>query len=212
MLGNFRFDDMVEKLSRRVAGRTSRRGVIGRIGAVMAGGALIPLLPVDRRGRVSRAHAATAPEGSDPRAKWQPQDTDIQSCDYWRHFSIDGNICDCSGGSLNNCPPGTKLATASWVASCYNPTDGESYLIAYRDCCGKPLCQQCFCDNTDRETQIYTPQLNNDIIWCFGTGAFAFGGGAGAGGCVGATASPATCGLESVIPPVGSVWAMSFRV
>jgi methylamine dehydrogenase light chain len=31
------------------------------------------------------------------------------------------------------------------------------------------LCNQCFCDNTDRETQIYTPQLNNDIIWCFGT-------------------------------------------
>ncbi|MFD2442290.1 hypothetical protein ACFSS8_23360 [Paracoccus kondratievae] len=63
MLGNFRFDDMVERLSRRVAGRTSRRGAIGRLGAVLAGAAIVPLLPVDRRGRVSRANAASAPEG-----------------------------------------------------------------------------------------------------------------------------------------------------
>lgn len=168
MLGNFRFDDMVEKLSRRVAGRTSRRGAIGRLGAIMAGGALVPLLPVDRRGRVSRAHAADAPEGVNPRDKWQPHDDDIQSCDYWRHCSIDGNICDCSGGSLTNCPPGTKLATASWVASCYNPTDGESYLIAYRDCCGANMPGRCPCLNTEGELPVYRPEFANDIIWCFG--------------------------------------------
>ncbi len=37
MLGNFKFDEMVEKMSRRVAGRTSRRGAIGRLGTVLAG-------------------------------------------------------------------------------------------------------------------------------------------------------------------------------
>ena len=125
MLGNSKFDDMFEKLSRRVASRTSRRGAIGRIGAVLAGVAITPLLPVDRRGRVSRANAAES-SGGDPRAKWVPQDHDVQSCDYWRHCSIDGNICDCSGGTLTTCPPGTKLATTSWVASCYNPTDGQA--------------------------------------------------------------------------------------
>ncbi len=168
MLENFSFDNMVERMSRRVAGRTSRRGAIGRLGAVLVGAAIVPLLPVDRRGRVSRANAATPAEGSDPRAKFVPQDNDVQSCDYWRHCSIDGNICDCSGGSLTNCPPGTKLASASWVASCYNPTDGQSYLIAYRDCCGANVSGRCPCLNTEGELPVYRPEFANDIIWCFG--------------------------------------------
>lgn len=169
MLGNFRFDDMVEKMSRRVAGRTSRRSVIGKVGTVMLGIGLVPLLPVDRRGRVSRAAAATpAPGAPSPRAGFKPQDTDVQACDYWRHCSIDGNICDCAGGSLTNCPPGTKLASASWVASCYNPTDGQSYLIAYRDCCGANVSNRCPCFNTEGELPVYRPEFGNDIIWCFG--------------------------------------------
>ncbi|MDT1062517.1 methylamine dehydrogenase (amicyanin) small subunit [Paracoccus sp. CPCC 101403] len=168
MLGNFNFDNLVEKMSRRVAGRTSRRGAIGRLGTVLMGAAIVPLLPVDRRGRVSRANAAGAPEGTDPRAKFVPQDNDVQACDYWRHCSIDGNICDCSGGSLTNCPPGTKLASASWVASCYNPTDGQSYLIAYRDCCGQNVSGRCACLNTEGELPVYRPEFANDIIWCFG--------------------------------------------
>ena len=40
MLGNFGFDTLVEKMSRRVAGRTSRRGALGRLGTVLAGVAL----------------------------------------------------------------------------------------------------------------------------------------------------------------------------
>lgn len=168
MLGNFKFDEMVENMSRRVAGRTSRRSFIGKVGTAVLGVGIVPLLPVDRRGRMSRAHAATPGEGTDPRAKWEPQDHDVQRCDYWRHCSIDGNICDCSGGSLTSCPPGSKLSTASWVASCYNPTDGESYLIAYRDCCGVGMSGRCPCLVTEGELPVYRPEFANDIIWCFG--------------------------------------------
>ncbi len=168
MLGNLKFDEMIEKVSRRVAGHTSRRSFIGKVGTTMLGIGLVPLLPVDRRGRMSRAHAATPEEGTDPRAKWEPQDHDAQRCDYWRHCSIDGNICDCSGGSLTSCPPGSKLSTASWVASCYNPTDGESYLIAYRDCCGVGMSGRCPCLVTEGELPVYRPEFANDIIWCFG--------------------------------------------
>ena len=52
-----------------------------------------------------------------------------------------------------------------------NPEDGRSYLIAYRDCCGKSMCpaRECMCDGTDREMPIYRPQGDNDILWCFGT-------------------------------------------
>lgn len=166
MLGTSRFDDLFEKLSRKVASHTSRRSFISRVGTVVAGAAIVPLLPVDRRGRVSRANAAET--SGDPRAKWTPQDTDVQACDYWRHCSIDGNICDCSGGSLTNCPPGTKLASSSWVASCYNPTDKQSYLISYRDCCGQNVSGRCGCLNTEGELPVYRPEFGNDIIWCFG--------------------------------------------
>ncbi|AHB47543.1 methylamine dehydrogenase light chain [Hyphomicrobium nitrativorans NL23] len=164
MLENTKFDQILEKLSRTVAGRTSRRGFIGRVGTVLAGAALVPLLPVDRRGRVSRgAHAAAG-----TREGWKPQDTDVTQCDYWRHCSIDGNICDCCGGSLTNCPPGTRLSPSSWIASCFNPGDNQSYLIAYRDCCGKNVCGRCGCLNTEGELPVYRPEFANDIIWCFG--------------------------------------------
>lgn len=164
MLEKSKFDQILEGFSRTVASRTSRRGFIGRVGTALAGAALVPLLPVDRRGRVSRsAHAAAG-----TREGWQPQDTDVQQCDYWRHCSIDGNICDCCGGSLTNCPPGTRLSPSSWVASCYNPGDKQSYLIAYRDCCGKNVCGRCGCLNTEGELPVYRPEFGNDIIWCFG--------------------------------------------
>uniref|UniRef100_UPI00001125B0 METHYLAMINE DEHYDROGENASE (LIGHT SUBUNIT) n=1 Tax=Paracoccus denitrificans TaxID=266 RepID=UPI00001125B0 len=103
----------------------------------------------------------------DPRAKWQPQDNDIQACDYWRHCSIAGNICDCSAGSLTSCPPGTLVASGSWVGSCYNPPDPNKYITAYRDCCGYNVSGRCACLNTEGELPVYNKDAN-DIIWCFG--------------------------------------------
>jgi len=50
-----------------------------------------------------------------------------------------------------------------------NPDDSKAYLIAYRDCCGRAQCGQCECDNNDRATQVYQPQTDNNIVWCFGT-------------------------------------------
>lgn len=171
MMNRSKFDEIVEQFSRRIAGRTSRRSFISRVGTAVAGAALVPLLPVDRSGRVSRSHASEADNAgpSNTRDGWKPQDTDIHQCDYWRHCSLDGYICGCAGGSLTDCPPGTKLSTSSWVASCYNPGDKQSYLIAYRDCCGKTIALTCPCLNTEGELPIYRPEFGNDIIWCFGS-------------------------------------------
>jgi methylamine dehydrogenase light chain len=166
MKKNSGFDSAIEKLTRITASRTGRRSFIGKVGGFIAGTALLPLLPVDRRGRLNQAHAASV--NSMTREGWKPQDKDPKSCDYWRHCAIDGNVCDCCGGTLTSCPPGTTLASASWVASCYNPGDGMNYLIAYRDCCGKQTCGRCGCVNTEGELPIYRPELNNDIVWCFG--------------------------------------------
>jgi len=81
---------------------------------------------------------------------------------------VDGNLCACCGGGTHQCPAGAVASTTSWVGTCINPDDNKTDLIAYRDCCGKPACGQCHCDNEDRDTQLYVPQTNNDIIWCFG--------------------------------------------
>lgn len=170
MKENKRFDSTIEKLARTTANYTGRRSFIGKLGMFLAGSALLPLLPVDRRARLGlgMGEAQAASVNSMTRDGWKPQAKDPQSCDYWRHCSLDGNLCDCNGGSLTSCPPGSSLSPSSWVASCYNPGDGQTYLIAYRDCCGKNTASRCGCFNTQGELPIYRPEFNNDIIWCFG--------------------------------------------
>ncbi len=160
MLGRSKFDQLFEALTRTIASRSSRRSFVGRVGLASIGASLAPLLPIDRRG--SKRAEAAALDG------WKPQAKDPMACDYWRHCSLDGYLCLCSGGGLTDCPPGTAISPSSWVASCFNPEDGQSYLIAYRDCCGKNIARRCGCFNTVGELPIYRPEFSNDIIWCFG--------------------------------------------
>lgn len=165
MLSKNRFDQVVESFTRRITQRTSRRSFLGRLGGVVTGSVLLPLLPVDRRLGAAHAQPPLHREG------WLPQAVNPELCNYWRHCSIDGNLCTCCGGDLTHCPPGTFLSPSSWVASCHNPQDGQSYLIAYRDCCGTLACPRCGCLNTEGELPIYRPEFSNDIVWCFGAEA-----------------------------------------
>jgi methylamine dehydrogenase light chain len=154
------FDRMMESASRQIAQRSSRRSVLARLGTVLIGGALLPILPVDRSGRMKLAHAnefAKTAQTDDPTA-----------CNYWRHCSSDGYLCECCGGTYNQCPAGSYASPTSWVGTCVNPDDNKAYLIAYQDCCGKDSCGQCACLGTEGEMPSYRPELNNDIIWCFG--------------------------------------------
>ena len=153
-------DRLVERASRRMAQRTSRRSFLGRLGLALAGGAVIPVLPVDRTGRLKQANAEEFAKTA--------QTTDPTACNYWRYCSSDGYLCSCCGGTYNQCPPGSYSSPTSWIGSCINPDDSQAYLIAYRDCCGKDSCGQCACLGTEGEMPAYRPELNNDIIWCFG--------------------------------------------
>ena len=166
-MGSSIFDKMGERATRRMAGFSSRRGFLAKIGAVMVISPAIPVLPVARAASPASSTQAKDKTEFERRA----QTTNANSCDYWRYCAIDGILCGCCGGGEHTCPPGTEPSPITWIGTCLNPTDQRSYVIAYRDCCGKPQCKagkECLCEQVDREMPIYRPQLNNDLIWCFG--------------------------------------------
>jgi methylamine dehydrogenase light chain len=152
-------DVLLEQLSRNVANRTSRRGFLARLAEALIGGAVVPLLPFNRV-----VYLVAAGTDSD----------ELNSCDYWRYCGFDGYLCNCCGGSISECPAGTAPSPTSWVGTCHNPADDKEYIIAYRDCCGKSNCGRCVCDNNKGQMPVYRPQVDNDIVWCFGANNFAY--------------------------------------
>lgn len=154
-------DEGVEEVVRELARRVSRRSLLTGIGRALIGGAVIPLLPVAR----GLGHASVG-DTSAFAAKAQVKDD--TKCDYWRYCAIDGALCTCCGGTTSKCPPGSLASPSSWVGTCRNPSDDRTYIISYRDCCGSDNCGRCTCVNVDGESPVYRPQLNGDIIWCFG--------------------------------------------
>jgi methylamine dehydrogenase light chain len=168
-----RFDRLIELASRRVAQRASRRSFLSRCGGWLVASSALPLLPVSRR-----AQAADAPQK--PKTQFasefanQAQTKDPTQCNYWRYCSSDGYLCACCGGGPSTCPPGSSPSPTSWVGSCINPDDGKTYLIAYRDCCGKDSCGRCSCLGQEGDMPEYRPQVNNDIVWCFGASSMVY--------------------------------------
>ncbi len=147
-------DNLVERQSRRLAQRSSRRGMLRALGVALVGGASVPLLPV--------ARAQAAPEA--------PVEVGNEAdCDYWRYCAIDGFLCSCCGGSKNTCPPGTEMSPITWIGTCRNPADGRNYVISYNDCCGKSSCGACLCQRDEGDRPPYRSDKTNDINWCLGT-------------------------------------------
>lgn len=168
LLSKTSFDRLFESASRGAAQRASRRSVLALVGRALVVTAAVPLLPVYRRAQAAQA----VPLAS--RFARSAQTKDPTQCNYWRYCSSDGYLCACCGGGPSSCPPGTSPSPTSWVGSCINPDDGKTYLIAYRDCCGTDSCGRCACLGQEGDMPSYRPQLNNDIIWCFGSSSMVY--------------------------------------
>ena len=174
-VSNSKMDQLGERFTRRLASHTSRRNLISRLGAILVAAPFIPLLPVARAQTTRPENPGQNGVPSDFERNAQTKDPTV--CSYWRYCAIDGSLCSCVGGGVHTCPPGAQPSPTSWVGTCLNPDDGKSYLIAYRDCCGKKGAapgKDCQCDSTERELPIYRPQANNDIIWCFGLSSMSY--------------------------------------
>jgi methylamine dehydrogenase light chain len=149
-------DRYTERRVRRTAQLTGRRSALAKIGRLLVGGAMLPMLPFDRSGNAYAQHGGGGGGGvNDPMA-----------CEYWRNCSLDGFLCSCCGGSITSCPPGSEASKVSWVGTCRNPKDGRDYLVTYNDCCGKTACGRCLCNFNERERPGYRMGLFNDINWC----------------------------------------------
>ena len=154
-------DHLFEQSSRALARRTSRRSLLASLGGLLTGAVVLPLLPIDRSRRAQAAEPRTKAAGA-------------EDCEYWKYCAIDGYLCACCGGGPHTCPPGTSPSPTSWIGSCINPDDGKTYLIAYRDCCGQDSCGRCACLGQEGDMPSYRPQVNNDIVWCFGASSMVY--------------------------------------
>ena len=170
-------DALTEGSARSLAKRTSRRSLVGSLGALLIGAAALPLLPIARGAAPKPPEAGKTPGSGGRTDSARPADdktkhvNDPTSCDYWRHCAIDGYLCGCCGGSESSCPPGTEMSAVTWVGTCHNPLDGKDYVVSYNDCCGKATCGRCLCNRNERDTPIYIPFQSNDYNWCSGSKA-----------------------------------------
>ncbi len=156
-----RLDELTTAAGRALARRTSRRGFLGRLGAVIVGGAAAPLLPVARAAAAAREPIPGEPDPT-------REIGDPQQCGYWRYCAIDGFLSACCGGTQRTCPPGTEMSPITWIGTCRNPADGREYVISYNDCCGKDACGNCICMRHEGDRPVYYPSKSNDIDWCMG--------------------------------------------
>jgi len=159
-------DGVFVEVARFLARRTSRRAFLARLGAALAGGFVLPLLPVDRRGAAVAAAAASFGD--------RAQAQDDTQCNYWRYCALGGSLCTCCGGTTSSCPAGTTSPPTGWVGSCLNPHDRQTYLIMYRDCCGKEVCGRCGCLSSEHELPVYREQASDELLWCFGSDQMAY--------------------------------------
>jgi methylamine dehydrogenase light chain len=149
-----RMDQGMERGIRCAAKMHGRRSFLARLGAVVVGGTLLPMLPFDRT------------FGADVGSAGQ---LDEKNCEYWAYCSLNGGRCDACGGTASQCPPGSQPSVVAWVGTCVNPTDRKAYLVAYNDCCGKVECEapeDAVCSRHEGERPGYRLGSNNDANWC----------------------------------------------
>src|SRR5262245_37679224 len=98
----FNIDNFGERVTVRLAAKTSRRSVLSKLGAVLVAAPIFPLLPVER--------AKAADQVKETDFSRAAQTNDESACNYWRYCGSDGFMCSCCGGGTHSCPPGSQTS------------------------------------------------------------------------------------------------------
>jgi len=153
-----RLDQLTERGLRASAQHIGRRSVLAKLGAIVVGGAMLPMLPF------ARASAAAPAKGS--------HEEDDTKCEYWAYCGIDGVLCNACGGTISQCPPGSEPSKVSWVGTCVRAKDKRAYLVSYSDCCGKSPCrEEAYCSRHVGERPGYRMGTLSDMNWCMANSA-----------------------------------------
>ena len=130
---------------------------MAKLGAVLAGSAVLPMLPFDRSGKAyaqhggARSQQGRRPDGVRVLAQLRAGRLPVHLLRRLHHRSA---------------RPGSEASKVSWVGTCKNTKDGKDYLVSYNDCCGKTACARCLCNFNERERPGYRMGVFNDINWC----------------------------------------------
>jgi len=142
-------DDIIEQVCKNVAGRSTRRSILGRAARLALGLLGIEIVP-----------AALSKE------TWARTEAAMQAvdCSYWKYCGAYGWLCAGCGGADNSCPEGCTSYNQVWFGCCEDP-NGVNKLIAYVDCCtalpqNVPTC--------DPDFECLTPSRPCDHVqvWC----------------------------------------------
>ena len=82
-------DRRMEKAIRASAQHTGRRSFLAKLGTMVVGGAVLPLLPFER------VSAAAAPAVTN--------EEDEAKCEYWAYCGIDGTLCNACAHMFSTC-------------------------------------------------------------------------------------------------------------
>jgi methylamine dehydrogenase light chain len=134
-----RMDQSMESRIRSAAQTHGRRSFLRRLGTLIVGGTLLPMLPFDRSIGAGAVPAADL--------------NDESKCEYWAYCSLNGVRCAACGGSATQCPPGSQPSVVAWVGTCTNPAD-------------KKVPEEAFCGRHEGERPGYRIGSYNDANWC----------------------------------------------
>ncbi len=144
------FDALSRRLLESLSQRSSRRGILAKLGKIALGAlgvSLLPNLPLDRLFKMEA----------------QTECSPLELCGIYGAICNTGSSNCCNGQvGASGCPSCTTRGYFAWTKCC--PTGGcvDGFYVEYWDCCGGTDAQAAGCYGTFCENNTPQPQ------WCSG--------------------------------------------
>ena len=160
------FDSWFERSARGVAQHSSRRSAMAKLGKVLVGSAMLPLLPsIAPRMRPMRHRARRLRPAARDGGKRRSDELRLLEILRDRRLAV-----QLLRRHVEQLPTGHDAFADHVDRHVPQSARRFDYIVSYNDCCGKTSCGKCFCNRNEREKPLYKLSLNNDINWCMANG------------------------------------------